>query len=195
MPEASHSAPARARRGSPHAAHDRAEAPAEALSEGRQYLTFTLHQAMYAVAILAVREIIEYGSPTVVPMMPAAVRGVINLRGAVVPVVDLQVRFGGQPAAPGKRTCIVIVEASGGQEGQRQVMGMVVDSVSEVLDIPDTDIEPAPTFGTQIRGDFIEGMGKVRGRFVIVLDIERVLALDELGMPAVQAEPASGTGG
>src|SRR5262245_19553412 len=107
----------------------------------------------FAMGILAVKEIIEYSSLTEVPMMPASVRGVINLRGAVVPVVDLAVRFGRAPAAVTKRTCIVIVETS--VNDTRQDVGVVVDAVNEVLEIPQEDIEPPPTFGTRIRTDFI----------------------------------------
>lgn len=110
--------------------------------------------------------------------MPACIRGVINLRGAVVPVMDLQVRFGQATSAVSKRTCIVIVELPG-SEGPH-TMGVVVDAVSEVLEIAPQDIEPPPAFGTHIRTDFISGIGKVRGRFVILLDVQRVLDLDEL---------------
>jgi len=156
--------------------------PAPASAEPRQYLTFALDGEMYAIGILAIKEIIEYSDMTSVPMMPPTVRGVINLRGAVVPVVDLQVRFGGQPAPVTKRTCIVIVEAGAEAGGaEHHVIGLVVDSVSEVLDIAPADIEPAPSFGARIRSDFIQGMGKVRGRFVVLLATDSVLALDEIG--------------
>ena len=132
----------------------------------------------YAIGFLSIKEIIEYTTMTEVPLMPACVRGVINLRGAVVPVMDLQVRFGQTPSPVTKRTCIVIVEVLG-PEGQ-QVMGVVVDAVNEVLDIDASDIEPPPAFGTRIRTDFISGMGKVRGKFVILLNVNRVLDLDDL---------------
>ena len=132
----------------------------------------------YAIGILSIKEIIEYITMTEVPLMPACVRGVNNLRGAVVPVMDLQVRFGQTPSPVTKRTCIVIVEVLG-PEGQ-QVMGVVVDAVNEVLDIDASDIEPPPAFGTRIRTDFISGMGKVRGKFVILLNVNRVLDLDDL---------------
>lgn len=143
-----------------------------------QYLTFLLDQEMFALGISAIKEIIEYSAPTPVPMMPSVLRGVINLRGAVVPVLDLQARFG-RPSSPvGRRTCIVIVELPV-SEG-RQVMGVLVDAVSEVLDIAASDIEPPPQFGTPLRTDFIVGMAKVHQRFVIVLDLQRVLSLAEL---------------
>ncbi len=132
----------------------------------------------YAIGILSIKEIIEYTTMTEEPLMPACVRGVINLRGAVVPVMDLQARFGQTPSPVTKRTCIVIVEVLG-PEGQ-QGMGVVVDAVNEVLDIDASDIEPPPAFGTRIRTDFISGMGKVRGKFVILLNVNRVLDLDDL---------------
>jgi purine-binding chemotaxis protein CheW len=111
-------------------------------------------------------------------MMPDAIRGVINLRGAVVPVMDLAARFGRPQSVAGKRTCIVIVELE--HDGERQLTGVVVDAVSAVLDIAAADIEPAPSFGTRIRGDFIAGMGKLNGKFVILLNVQQVLALDGL---------------
>jgi purine-binding chemotaxis protein CheW len=147
-------------------------------AEPAQYLTFQLAGEPYAIGILAIKEIIEYHSLTEVPMMPAFVRGVINLRGAVVPVMDLQARFGRKPSEVTKRTCIVIVEMA--HEGERQVIGVVVDAVNEVLEIAPADIEPAPAFGARIRTDFIQGMGKVRGKFVILLDVNQVLSLHDL---------------
>ncbi len=147
-----------------------------------QFLTFQLGGEMFAIGILTIKEIIEYGELTSVPMMPSTVRGVINLRGAVVPVIDLQARFGKGAVVAGKRTCIVIVEVEA--QGERQVIGVIVDAVNEVVDIPPEDIEPPPSFGARIRTDFIHGMGKVRGRFVILLELERVLSLDDLGVSA-----------
>jgi purine-binding chemotaxis protein CheW len=137
--------------------------------------------------ILAIREIIEYTNLTAVPMMPPYIRGVINLRGAVVPVTDLLVRFGKPSAAVTKRTCIVIVEIAG-PEGQ-QTVGLVVDAVNEVLDLAAEDIEPPPTFGANIRTDFIRGMGRVRGKFVILLDVNHVMAAEELQAAAEVAAP------
>jgi purine-binding chemotaxis protein CheW len=151
-----------------------------------QFLTFMLGGETFAMGILAIKEIIEYSALTEVPMMPASVRGVINLRGAVVPVIDLSVRFGRTPAAVTKRTCIVIVEIT--LNDARQDVGVVVDAVNEVLEISQEDIEPAPTFGTRIRTDFIQGMGKINNRFVILLDVNQVLSLDELAELAEQAE-------
>jgi purine-binding chemotaxis protein CheW len=145
--------------------------------ESLQYLTFMLASEMFALGILAIKEIIEYGHLTEVPMMPASVRGVINLRGAVVPVVDLQARFGRPASTVTKRTCIVIVET--GDADDSQVIGVVVDAVSEVLDLPASDIEPPPSFGSAIRSDFVCGMAKVRGKFVIVLDVANVLSIED----------------
>ncbi len=151
---------------------------ADSSDEARQYLTFALAGEMYAVAILNVKEIIEYGTLTEIPMMPPFIRGVINLRGAVVPVIDLAARFGGRPTEIGRRTCIVIIELS--ESDARQDVGIVVDAVSEVLEIPPTEIEPPPAFGARIRTDFIDGMGKVAGKFVVILDVRRVLSVDEM---------------
>lgn len=147
-----------------------------------QYLTFTVGTDMFAVGILNVKEIIEYGNLTEIPMMPAFIRGVINLRGAVVPVIDLGARFNGKISAVQRRTCIVIVEIE--QEGDRYDIGVMVDAVLEVLEIPSADIEPPPAFGARIRTDFIAGMGKVAGKFVILLAIQRVLSVNEMAMLA-----------
>jgi purine-binding chemotaxis protein CheW len=147
----------------------------------QQYLTFLLGGEMFALAILNVKEIIEYGNLTEIPMMPPFIRGVINLRGSVVPVIDLTARFGGRQSEVGRRTCIVIVEMKAGEDGaERQDIGIIVDAVSEVLEIPKGEIEPPPSFGAKIRADFIAGMGKVSGKFVIILSIDRVLSVDEL---------------
>lgn len=147
-------------------------------SDVDQHLTFLLGGEMYAMRILNVKEIIEYGQLTEIPMMPSFIRGVINLRGAVVPVIDLSSRFGNSPTLVGKRTCIVIAELAEGQSSQD--VGVMVDAVSEVLDIPAAEIEPAPAFGAQIRTDFIDGIGKVNGRFVILLNVRNVLSIEEM---------------
>jgi len=143
-----------------------------------QYLTFAVGGEMFAVDILDVKEIIEYGKPTPIPMMPAFIRGVINLRGSVVPVVDLATRFGGESAKLNRRTCIVIVEVQDAET--RHDIGIIVDAVSEVLDIPGSEIDPPPSFGGNIRTDFIFGMGKVAGEFVIIIDLNKVLSVDEI---------------
>jgi purine-binding chemotaxis protein CheW len=145
-----------------------------------QFLTFMLGEEQFAVGILHIKEIIEYGSLATVPMMPACVRGVINLRGAVVPVMDLSARFGRSPSAITKRSCIVIVEVAGASGEKKQVLGMLVDAVNAVVEIAAGDIEPAPSFGTRIRPDFIAGIGKCNGKFVSLLEIERVLSTEEV---------------
>jgi len=161
----------------------------DALTEQQQYLTFSLGEEMFAIGILAIREIIEYGCLTEVPMVPPFIRGVINLRGSVVPVVDMAVRFGRPAGQITKRTCIVIIETGDlGQGGHGQQMGIVVDAVSEVLEIPSGDIEPPPEFGARIRIDFISGMGKVNGKFVVMLDVNRILALDEIAVLAAVSQ-------
>ena len=167
-------------------------APAQAHTgaEQRQYLTFMLGGEMFSIGILCIKEIIEYAGLTEVPMMPACIRGVINLRGAVVPVMDLSSRFGKPTTAVTKRTCIVIVEVSNDDQAN-QVMGIVVDAVNAVLEIPASEIEPAPTFGSRIRTDFIEGMGKVNGKFVILLNVNRVLSVDEIAAMAQVSDVAA----
>lgn len=147
--------------------------------EHRQYLTFILGGETFAIGIRGIKEIIEYHSLTEVPMMPACIRGVINLRGAVVPVLDLAARFGKNSSEVTKKTCIVIVEVESAEE--RYNMGVVVDAVNAVLEIPASEIEPPPSFGAKIRSDFIEGMGKVGGKFVILLNVDQVLSAKELG--------------
>jgi purine-binding chemotaxis protein CheW len=157
-------------------------------AQAQQYLTFTLGSDMFAVGTLSVKEIIEYGQLTAVPMMPSFIRGVINLRGAVVPVVDLAARFGRAAAELTRRTCIVIVEVPG-EDGQQDI-GVVVDAVSAVLEIAPSEIEPAPSFGARIRADFMAGMGKVNGRFVILLEVGKVLSVDDIATLATAAGQA-----
>jgi purine-binding chemotaxis protein CheW len=152
---------------------------AEPVGEERhdQYLTFSLGGEMFAIGILSIKEIIEFGDLTEVPMMPQFIRGVISLRGAVVPVLDVSARFGRKPTEVTRRTCIVIIEVETGSD--RHDLGVMVDSVSEVLEIASGEIEPAPSLGTRIRADFIHGMGKVNGKFVIILSVDNV-SLDDL---------------
>lgn len=167
-----------------------AAAPTAGSAGARKYLSFTLASEVYAMAIEQVKEIIEFGQITTVPMMPAYMRGVINLRGAVVPVIDLSCRFGGAISEVGRRTCIVILEVplDAAAPAERQVLGVIVDAVNAVLDIAADAIEPPPNFGTSIRPDFIQGMAKVKERFVVILNVHRTLSVDELNalrnMPA-----------
>lgn len=152
-----------------------ASAPAEPPA---QYLTFALGDEVFAMDIRTVREIIQYGPMTTVPLMPRFVRGVINLRGAVVPVIDLQARFGRASASVGKKTCIVIFDSV--RDGERVELGLLVDAVSEVIEITAAQIEPPPNFGAGLRRDFIRGMGKVGGGFVILLEPDRAFDVDEM---------------
>jgi len=150
-----------------------------------QYLTFSLGDEVFAMDIRAVREIIQHAALTPVPLMPEFVRGVINLRGAVVPVIDLQARFGRTRASVGKKTCIVIFDASSGAE--KSELGLMVDAVSEVIDIAPGNIEPAPQFGTSIQRDYVRGLGKVDGEFVVILETDRALNIDDMALIAEQA--------
>jgi purine-binding chemotaxis protein CheW len=149
--------------------------------EQKQFLTFTLGGEMFAISILCIKEIIWYSQLTEVPMMPACIRGVINLRGFVLPVMDLSTRFGKPSTVVTKSTCIIIVEIdSHDEQGQSQNIGVVVDAVQEVLEIASKDIEAAPSFGAKIRSDFIAGIGKVNGKFVILLNVNSVLSAEEI---------------
>ncbi len=143
-----------------------------------QYLTFALGDEVFAMDIRTVREIIQYGTTTPVPLMPDFVRGVINLRGAVVPVIDLHARFGRPAARVGKKTCIVIFDAL--RDGERTELGLMVDAVSEVVEIADDAIEPPPNFGTSVRRDFIRAIGKRGDRFVVLLEPDRAFDVDEM---------------
>ena len=152
-----------------------------------QYLTFTLGEEVFAMDIRTVREIIQHTAMTTVPLMPDFVQGVINLRGAVVPVIDLQSRFGRAKAQIGKKTCIVIFDA--GRDGERVELGLMVHAVSEVVDIASADIEPTPSFGTRIAREFILGVGKVENEFVPIIDTDKALSMD--GMVASIANHAA----
>lgn len=143
-----------------------------------QYLTFTLQGEVYGLDILRVREILEYTHPTTVPMMPAFVHGVINLRGNVVPVIDLAQRFGRAATTLQPRTCVVIIEIDG--EDGPLAIGILVDAVNAVLDMEPAQIEPAPSFGTGLRQDFIRGMARTETGFIILLDVGRVLSVEDM---------------
>jgi len=146
--------------------------------DAHQYLRFTVANEIFMVDILHIKEIIEYGNITEIPMMPGFVRGVINLRGAVVPVIDLAVRFNHKPTTVSRRTCVVIIETW--QESGAHDIGIVVDAVHEVIELQAKDIEPTPAFGAKVRTDFIWGMGKVNDDFVIILHVEKVLSVEEM---------------
>jgi len=158
-----------------------------------QYLTFQIAGEEYAIGVLRVREIIEYETVTKVPMTPPSIRGVINLRGSVVPVVDLAVKFGIPPTAVTNRTCIVVVEVE--LDDERTVMGVMSDAVSKVIEFRPEDIEKPPAFGTRVRVDYLMGMGKLGQKFALILDIDRVLSTNELLAAAMlQAAPADAEG-
>ncbi len=144
----------------------------------QQYLTFSLGGESYAASISQIKEIIQYGELTEVPRMPDFIRGVINLRGSVVPVIDLSARFGKHATIVGRRNCIIIVEVA--VDSGTQNVGVMVDAVNAVLEIPANEIEPAPTFGANIHTEFIAGMGKIDGKFVIILSIQNVLSMDDM---------------
>lgn len=158
--------------------------PAAAGSQGseeqQQYLTFMLSGETYAISIVRIKEIIQYGQLTEVPRMPNFIRGVINLRGAVVPVIDLSARFGKKPAEIERRNCIIIIEVEIAEETHS--VGVMVDAVNAVLEIPADEIEPAPTFGANIHAEFIAGMGKLNGKFVIILNIQQVLSMEDMAV-------------
>jgi len=154
--------------------------------EGRKFLTFLMANEKYGLEILKVREIIGMMDVTPVPTTPAFVRGVINLRGKVIPVVDLRLKFGMEAKQDTPRTCIIVVQLA--RAAQEMIMGIIVDEVSEVLDIDQDQIEPPPSFGADIRTDFILGMGKVNQRVVTMLDIDRVLTEREIVLVESSAE-------
>jgi purine-binding chemotaxis protein CheW len=150
---------------------------AEVDREGK-YLTFTLAGEEYGIGILKIKEIIGMMPITAVPQTPEFVKGVINLRGKVIPVVDLRLRFTMDAIDYNDRTCIIVVEIGG--RGTDIVIGIVVDSVSEVLNIKGEDIEDTPTFGTTLNTDYILGMAKMEGKVKILLDIDEVLSAEDL---------------
>jgi purine-binding chemotaxis protein CheW len=146
--------------------------------ENHQYLTFKLDDEVFALGIDKVREVLDYTSVTKVPQTPDFMRGVINLRGSVVPVVDMRLKLGMAKTEKTVNTCIIIVEIN--LEGETTVLGALADSVQEVLDLEPHQIEPAPKIGTKLRTDFIRGMGKRDEQFIIILDIDKVFSSEEL---------------
>jgi purine-binding chemotaxis protein CheW len=152
-----------------------------------QYLTYKLEDEVFAFDISKVREVLDFTTMTKVPKTPDFMRGVINLRGSVVPVVDLKLKFGMNRTEKTVNTCIIITEVT--VDGEITVLGVLADSVQEVIDLESDHIEPAPTIGTQLNTEFIKGMGKQNDRFVIILDIDKVfstgeIALVQAGLPA-----------
>ncbi len=143
-----------------------------------QYLTFKLDEEVFALDVAKVREILDFTDITKVPQTPDFMRGVINLRGSVVPVVDMRLKFGMSKTEKTVNTCIVVVEVA--TEGETTVLGALADSVQEVIELDPGQIEPAPRIGTKLRTDFIRGMGKHDGRFIMILDIDKVFSSDEI---------------
>ena len=143
-----------------------------------QYLSFVLDTELYALDITKVREVLEFTSVTRIPRTPDAMRGVINLRGTVVPVMDLRLEFGMPPTEKCVNTCIIIVEVC--IDGEQTVIGALADSVQEVMELETSQIDPPPRIGTRLDTAFITGMGKRDGRFIVLLDIERVFSVSKL---------------
>jgi len=168
----------------------REEIHREAEQNVQQYLTFMIGGEEYAVSLLKVKEIIEYDTVTQVPKTPEWIRGVINLRGSVVPVIDLAVKLRQAPSISGKLTCIVITEVKSGDEAA--VMGIMADSVRQVIDLRPQEIETPPTFGTHIKVDYLLGMARSGKKFCLLLDTEKVLSTDELLELPDSAEQADG---
>lgn len=154
----------------------------------KQYLTFNTGGECYALGILLVKEIIEFGGITKIPMMPDFVRGVINLRGAVVPVIDLSARLYGKCVNESKRTCIVIVEIPDHVAGRTE-LGVVVDGVNEVLELNVTDLAAPPQFGSKVRTDFIEAMARLSDKLLMILAPDKVLSVEEMANLVAIAEP------
>ena len=143
-----------------------------------QYLTFQAGDETFAIEILDVKEIIEIEVITKVPMMPSFIAGIINLRGRVVPVVDLSKRLGRRSSTVTKKSCLVLVEVA--HEEDSQPIGMMVDEVNEILEIGESHTQPPPDFGTDLRTDFIRAMGRVDEKFIILLDVNHVLSVNDI---------------
>ena len=152
--------------------------------EATQYLTFVLDEEVFAVDVARVREILEMPSITKVPGVPGFMRGVINLRGRVVPVIDLHMKFGMQQTAQTVNTCIIVVEVE--MDGENVVLGALADCVQEVIEMEPSQIEAAPHIGTHLKTEFLKGMGKHNERFVMILNIDKVFSGAELA--AVQGQ-------
>ncbi len=150
------------------------------VTETTQYLTYKLDDEVFALDITKVREVLDFTTVTKVPRTPEFMRGVINLRGSVVPVVDLRLKFGMSKTEKTVNTCIIIVEVT--VDGETTILGALADSVQEVLDLEPGHIEPAPKIGTRLNTEFIKGMGKRDSQFIIILDIDKVFSTDELAL-------------
>ena len=162
------------------------------VDEQDQHLTFDLSGEELAVPVLNIREIIRYGKLTRMPMVPEFIEGVINLRGSVVPVINLSAKFGLKKNEADKRTCIIIMEVEMGEDNV--IMGVVVDKVLQVIAIPDGNIEPSPTLGANIQTNFIKGMARIDDGFIVILNIGRVLSSEEIAVVSNMNESASAEG-
>jgi purine-binding chemotaxis protein CheW len=150
----------------------------ETTAATQQYLTFKLAEEIFALEVSKVREILDFTSLTKVPQTPDFMRGVINLRGSVVPVVDLRLKFGMGSIEKTVNSCIIVVEVE--VESECTVLGALTDAVQEVFELEPAEIEPAPRIGTKLRTDFLKGMGKRNGEFMMILDIDKVFSMDDL---------------
>jgi purine-binding chemotaxis protein CheW len=171
---------------------------AESEAAPTQYLTFGIGSETYAVGILQVREIVQFAPLTTVPSTPRSIRGVMNLRGSVVAVVDLAVKLGLPPSAITKRTCIIILELE--LHGERSTIGIMADAVNEVRQVSADDLRPPPPFGTRVHADFLVGMVQSPTGFILILDVQRLLPASELPesvgqLPAAVDSPAGAGGG
>ncbi len=151
-----------------------------AAAESMQYLTFKLEDEVFALDISQVREVLDFTTVTKVPRTPEFMRGVINLRGSVVPVVDMRLKFEMSRTEQTVNTCIIIVEIN--LDGERLILGALADSVQEVIELEPGQIEPAPRIGTRLSTEFIKGMGKRDDQFIIILDIDRIFSTGELAV-------------
>jgi purine-binding chemotaxis protein CheW len=160
----------------------------ESITETIQFLTFKLEDELFALDIGTVREVLDFTSITKVPQTPDYLRGVINLRGSVVPVLDLRLKFGMTMAEQTVNTCVIIVEIE--MDGEKLVLGAMADAVQEVLDLEPGQIEPPPRIGAKLNTNFIRGMGKHGDQFIIILDIDKIFTLDELDLVNDQNQAA-----
>lgn len=164
---------------------------ASEVAERKQYLAFTLAGGAYAVGILKVKEILQFEEITTVPSTPRSIRGVLNLRGSVVAVVDLALKCGLPETPVTGRTCVLVVET--GLDGGAAVMGLMVDAVSEVIELGTDDVEEPPAFGARVKVDYLLGIGKVGRKFVLLLDIDKIVSSDERELASALEHPPLGS--
>lgn len=163
------------------------------IGETTQYLTFKLDDEVFALDITKVREVLDFTTVTKVPCTPEFMRGVINLRGSVVPVVDLRLKFGMTKTEKTVNTCVIIVEVA--VDNETTVLGALADSVQEVMDLEPDHIEPAPKIGTRLNTEFITGMGKRDSTFIIILDVDKIFSTEELALVQATQADANATSG